>query len=158
MSKIICGFPGIGKSTFFKECLDTPLTVSDSDSSNFDKSKFPENYINHIKSHIGSIDFILVSTHEAVLNELELENLDHYIVYPDKSLKEEYLERYKKRGSDQKFIKLLSDNWDDWIYGIEARVGDEYTTLIKLNKGQNLSDAIDYITVQYAMKNNAFKN
>ena len=47
--KVICGFPGVGKSTLFKELEDSDYLVLDSDSSTFDKTKFPENYIEHIK-------------------------------------------------------------------------------------------------------------
>lgn len=140
MAHIICGFPGIGKSTFFNKSISTSYTVTDSDSSNFDKSNFPQNYIEHIKNLVDKVDIILVSTHESVLDSLESEeDLDIIIVYPKFELKEEYLKRYKSRGSTKEFIKNISDNWEDWIEGIESR---RNCTLVELNKGEYLSDVI----------------
>ena len=38
-----------------------------------------------------------------------------YLVYPDDRRKDEFIERYKNRGNDENFIKLVSDNWDNWM-------------------------------------------
>ena len=111
-TKIISAFPGTGKTHFFN---NTDLFVLDSDSSYFDKSKFPQNYIEHIKTYIGKVDYILVSSHEDVRNALTENRIDYVLVYPSISLKEEYLDRYKKRGSADGFINLINANWDKWI-------------------------------------------
>ena len=70
---IISAFPLCGKTYFSQNCGD--FVVIDSDSSNFSWVKdsngnrtskrnpdFPGNYIEHIKSNIGKVDYILVST------------------------------------------------------------------------------------------------
>ena len=44
-TKVYSAFPGVGKTTYFN---NTSKNVLDSDSSTFDKSEFPQNYINHI--------------------------------------------------------------------------------------------------------------
>jgi hypothetical protein len=51
---VISAFPGCGKSHYFRNNSDK--IVLDSDSSTFDKSDFPRNYIQHIKSNLGMVD------------------------------------------------------------------------------------------------------
>lgn len=126
-TEIISAFPGCGKTECYKKYQDPihEFIVLDSDSSTFDKTEFPENYIKHIKENVGKVDVIFISSHQAVRDALkkdkELMEMDDkfkcrfIIAYPSKEQKENYLERYKLRGSSDKFIKLLSDNWDNWI-------------------------------------------
>ena len=135
-TSLISAFPGTGKSHFFK---NSDLKVLDSDSSKFDKSNFPTNYISHIKENLGKADIILISSHLDVRNALVENRLNFTLVYPDKNLKEEYLERYKNRGSDEKFIKLLNDNWNNWISELEEQTGCNH---IILKSGQYISDVL----------------
>jgi hypothetical protein len=110
---LISAFPGTGKSYLHK---NSKLYVKDSDSSKFDKNDFPRNYIDHIKSHrYANADIICISSHENVRNALVENNLPFLLVYPDISLKDEYLEIYRSRGDSDDFINLISDNWDNWI-------------------------------------------
>ena len=104
-TQIISGFPGVGKSNFFKK---SDLKVLDSDDSLFDKRDFPDNYINHIKNFIGKVDYILISSHDVVRRALEEHNIEYVLVYPSIELKEEYLERYKNRGNEDSFIAFIS--------------------------------------------------
>lgn len=143
MTKIISGFPGIGKSTLYN---NTDLKVLDSDSSNFSWSHpgvrnkdFPQNYIDHIKENMGKVDIILVSSHDVVREALNDNNIDYYIVYPDIKLKDEYLKRYKERGNDDKFLSFIEKNWESFINAIE---GENNATLIKLHSNEYLSDII----------------
>ena len=136
--KIICGFPGVGKSTLFKELKDSKYKVLDSDSSTFDKKDFPDNYIKHIKEKTGEGYTILASSHKEVRDALIKEKMIFTLVYPDKSLKDEYLERYKERGSPQSFIDLLDKNWDTWI-GQCDDLDDEHVHKVKLGAGEFVS-------------------
>lgn len=133
---IIAGFPGVGKSWLKNKLGDE---VSDSDSSKFPKDEFPQNYINHIKSLIGNKKIILVSTHKEVLNELEKENLDYILVYPNRELKDEYIKRYKERGSPEQFLNLLNNKWDSFINDMEKANPKKR---IVLNKGEFLKDKL----------------
>ena len=143
MTKIISGFPGIGKSTLYN---NTDLKILDSDSSNFSWSSpgvrnkdFPQNYIDHIKENMGKVDIILVSSHDVVREALNDNNIDYYIVYPDITLKDEYLKRYKERGNDDKFLSFIEKNWESFINAIED---ENNATLIKLHSNEYLSDII----------------
>lgn len=124
-TKIISAFPGTGKSYYHSKHPDITL---DSDSSNFSWIKdengvntaernpdFPQNYINHIKENIGKYKYIFVSSHKQVRDALLDNCIFFYLVYPDERRKEEFLERYRNRGNDEKFIQLISDNWEKWI-------------------------------------------
>jgi len=136
MAIVISGFPGVGKSCFFKS---NPSTTSDSDSSLFPKDEFPSNYIEHIISLLNKRDVILVSSHKIVREALEDADIEYFLVYPDRSLKEEYIERYKARGNTENFIKLVESEWDNWISELEK---EEYPVLITLQSGQFLKDAM----------------
>lgn len=122
-TRIISAFPGTGKTTFYEKYKDITL---DSDSSNFSwvtqegkkirNPDFPQNYINHIKDNIGKYRFILVSSHKEVRDALIDNCLFFYLAYPALEHKNDYLKRYKERGSSEAFIQLLENNWDAWIY------------------------------------------
>ena len=144
MKKVVAGFPGVGKSVLFK---NSNLNVLDSDSSKFSwiepgvrHPDFPQNYINHIKVNIGVADIILVSSHDVVRKALAESGIEYYLVYPDISLKEEYLDRYRQRGNDEKFIALLKSKWEEFILSIEE---ETFPTLLKLSSNQYLSDVIE---------------
>jgi len=138
MSNIICGFPGIGKSYIFSNKL---LNCSDSDSSKFDKQFFPMNYIEHIREIENKFDYIFVSTHKDVIKSLIDNGFKFTIVYPDITLKNEYLERFKLRGSPESFIKLLDKMWEHFINDIE-NINSENVTKIKLGKDKYLHNVI----------------
>ncbi len=133
--KVICGFPGVGKSTLFKELKDSKYKVLDSDSSTFDKKDFPSNYIEHIKEKTKEGYTILASSHKEVRDALIKEEMLFTLVYPDKSLKDEYLARYKERGSPQSFIDLLDKNWDTWV-GQCDDLDSKYVSKVKLDTGE----------------------
>jgi hypothetical protein len=122
-TKIVSAFPGVGKTTYHKNNPDTTL---DSDSSGFswefDKygnkyrsPYFPQNYINHIKENIGKYKYIFVSSHKEVRDALLDNCLYFYLVYPEHDRKEEFIQRYRDRGNDENFIKLVDSNWDEWM-------------------------------------------
>jgi hypothetical protein len=133
---IISAFPGVGKSYLF---ANSDKLILDSDSSNFDKSDFPENYIKHIKKFIGVVDIICVSSHKEIRDALKINNINFTLVYPKLSDKETYIKRYKDRGSDNDFIKLLGSdndfikllvsNWDLWLSELKNQKGCKHLIL-----------------------------
>lgn len=137
MPKIICGFPGIGKSTLF----NSGLNCTDSDSSKFPKDDFPNNYIQHIKSLIkkDEHEYIFVSSHDSVRSALVEEGIPFTLVYPSIGLKKEYLERYKERGSPPEFITAMDRFWTTFIVGCSEQ---PHCNRIVLKDGQYLSDVM----------------
>jgi len=146
-AKIICGFPGVGKTTLFNK--NKKLKILDSDSSQFSwigtkriirNPDFPNNYIGHIKNNIDSADIILVSTHDVVREALVKENIKFTLVYPSVEMKDEYIQRFIDRGSDRAFVKLLKTNYKKWI---EELVSQKACGHIVLKKGQYISDVLN---------------
>ena len=111
-SIIIACYPGCGKTTLYKE---NPKDYSDSDSSQFDKKHFPENYIEHIKNRRKYKHLVLISSHIEVRNALVKENIPFIYVIPSLDRKEEFLYNYKQRGNTKKFIEKVETNWERWL-------------------------------------------
>ena len=147
---IISAFPACGK-TYFAETNKDKI-ILDSDSSKFswivnpDGSKernpdFPDNYIKHIKENIGKADYILVSSHKDVRDALIKENIDFYLIYPNRHLLNEWIGRCYRRPNNGVPIDVLIDNWDNWIADCEsnAKNGVKY---VELASGEYLYGAI----------------
>jgi hypothetical protein len=133
---VVSAFPGCGKTHLFNT---SDKVILDSDSSKFDKTNFPQNYIQHIEYNIGKCDIILVSSHLDVRKALSESLINYTLIYPEIELKKEYIDRYIKRGSPQSFIDLLNNNWENWINEMDNQIGCEK---IKLKKGEFLSDVL----------------
>lgn len=158
--RIYSVFPGVGKTFLYN---NSNKLISDSDSSLFSWIKndlnekirnpdFPLNYIDHIKKLLDEdYEYILVSTHKEVIQSLFDSNLSFQIIYPNRKLKEEYLNRYKSRGSEEKFIKSMDDNWDNFISdlectkGIKYRIEDPHLTLKNILDHSYSRNSISYI-------------
>ena len=157
-TKIISVFPACGKTYVFENFKDK--IILDSDSSKFSwvivgeqkvrHPDFPQNYINHIKENIGKADYILVSIHENIRRSLEEAGIDFYLVYPDRSLKEEWIGRCFLRGSGEKFCQLIADNWDNWIDGLEE--DSKKHKFMKLLNNEYLSHVIRFMDEYYESK------
>lgn len=122
---VVSGFPGTGKSYF----TDKYDSVKDSDSSKFDKEEFPQNYIDHIKGEMGKHKIIFISSHKEVRDALVKNDIPFTLVYPERSLKWEYLSRYKNRGSTDTFIQLVLDNWYHWMDELNSQEGCKHIVL-----------------------------
>ena len=77
--------------------------------------EFPANYIEHIKENIGKVDYIFVSSHETVREALIANKIHFSLVYPQKSMKAEWIGRCFLRGNDKVFCDLIAKMWDRWI-------------------------------------------
>lgn len=134
---VVAAFTGVGKSTFAKE---NP-SVADEDSFKFDKTYFPGNLMCAVRNHIVEDRCSLVSTHEIVRDALNRNDIDFILVYPGMECKDEFIKRYRERGSELKYIDLIERNWESWIQECEAQEG---CTHVVLKPGQYLSDVIRY--------------
>ncbi len=120
------------------------IEVSDSDSSKFSwlsegvrNPEFPINYIQHIRGIRSNV--ILVSSHEVVRDALSNNGIYYTLVYPHRSLLNEYTERFKSRGSPDSFIKLVRSNWDSWMDFLDS---SGVTRKHVLLSGQYISDIL----------------
>jgi hypothetical protein len=141
---LVSAFPATGKSWYVDKGEGSGYMpegfATDSDSSKFDKSGFPQNYIRHINEKISQgYARVFISSHKEVRDALVLNGLPFVLIYPKKELKSEYIERYRQRGSGDKFIQLVSDNWDAWIEECESQNGCHH---IQLESGQFVSNVV----------------
>lgn len=141
-TKIISAFPGTGKTWLYENQDKIHLSILDSDSSKFSWSSpgirhadFPNNYIDHIKENIGKYDIILVSSHEVVRNALKENNINYTLVHPTMTCRETYLQRYKDRGDDQRFIDFI---YSSWVRFIAEMSKEKFPTVVQLNPGSYL--------------------
>lgn len=151
---IISAFAGVGKTTLAKKY---EKDVIDLESGNFKwiengnteatkgdntrtlNPKFPINYLEAIKKANTEYKVVLISQHEVIRKCLDAVKLDYFIAYPDMSMKEEFIERYKQRGNNDNFINLIISNWEKWINDLDNI--NNHNKII-LQKGQYLSDYV----------------
>ena len=153
---IICGFPGVGKTSCRYSANGIDTTVMDMESSAYswiydpfnpkDYPKrnplFPKNYIDSLGlfANKGGYEYIFISCHESVRNELKARGIKYIIVAPTNTpeLKNEYCKRYLKRGSDIEFINKMYREWDEMIESIEK----DGSPIIWLGSGEFLADVL----------------
>lgn len=157
-------FPGTGKSTVPQSVPDvldadsrlyqfigaTPQMLHDAavQARTVPNPEYPDNYFNYIES-AGST-YVLLNCHVSLLPRIPSENL--LLVYPDISLKDEYLRRYRTRGDNGSFLSYMDENFDAMIHAVEAypcrklRITDEHTHLTDILKGDFLMN--EFMTKQ----------
>lgn len=150
---IVSAYPGCGKTHYVSH--NPPFYCEDSDSSfyswiydgNIKTNKrdpnFPKNYIDHIKSLMYKRDIIFVSSHKVVRDALYEEGIPHVILYPHKDAKDEWMRRFKKRGSTNEFIKFQDEHWDEFNDEINSIRGDNIRHIIRLYGKPTLAN-LDY--------------
>lgn len=102
----------------------------DGNKTNVRNKDFPNNYIQHIKDHLNTEDIIFVSSHKVVREALKEAGIPYILIYPDKSLNDEWMRRFKDRGNDEAFIKFQDEHWDEFIDDMDA---ETYPEKIKLD-------------------------
>lgn len=168
LPKVICGFPGIGKTEAFKMQKDIGFKLLDSDSSKFSTTteltgmtsrkahnmrlevvrnpEFPVNYVNYIFKMIfdRECDYMLASTHSEVRDELAKRGIPYDLIYPSHELKDAYMQRYKARKSPDRFIELMDKCFDKFVDGCE-RDKHAYIKVVLVNPDEYLSDYLGFI-------------
>lgn len=152
---IVSAFAGVGKTTlarkYNKDVIDLEsgdfkwiesgnTEATKGDNTRTQNPKFPINYLEAIKKANSEYKVVLISQHEVIRKCLDAVKLDYIIVYPDISMKQEFIERYQKRGNNTGFINLIVHNWEKWISDLNMINGHEK---IILQKGQYLEDYAD---------------
>ena len=145
ITKVISAFPGTGKSYF----ANNHDGVLDLDSHSFTSGhtpdgkvrnpNFPNNYILAIEEQLEKYSILLVSPHIEVIKGLLGKGIEVTLVYPERELKSEYIERFRRRGSSEAFIKPLDSHWDDFLDQLEQQEGCKHITL---QQKQYLSDVL----------------
>jgi len=152
---IVSAFPACGKSyyhavgdkyeTFSTKDSDSSLFSwiigTDGESTGVRNPEFPSNYIEYIKSNIGKVSFIFVSSHKEVRQALEHNNIQYVTVMPYPDTRKEWIDRCIQRGNDEDFITLLDKMWDNWTSFESQRQYNPSGRVFLTNK-QYISDVI----------------
>lgn len=151
---IVSAFAGVGKTTLaqmYKEdvidlesgnykWIENGNTESTKgDNTRIQNPRYPINYLEAIKKANSEYKVVLISQHEVIRKCLDAVKLDYLLVYPDISLKEEFIDRYKSRGNNNNFVNLITNNWNRWIVDLNQI---QNHAKIVLKSGQYLSDFI----------------
>lgn len=153
-TKVISAFPGCGKTYCFNKYKDSDIKILDSDSSEFSWVKdkngvntkernpdFPMNYINHIKENMGKVDVIFVSSHDVVRDALKENDINYILVYPILGAKEEYINRYCTRGSNENFIKFIDSHYEEFVNNMKL---ESFPQKVELSYEETIDDLLKY--------------
>ena len=132
MSKVICAFAGIGKkyiSKKYSNVIDFDLQkfkyiYNQKELYNIEKLKgvenkvinknWPNNYITQLRKIINKEKVVLVPADKEVRDILVKENINFILIMPSLDSKEQLINRYKKRGNNQKYIKRAINDLEKW--------------------------------------------
>lgn len=151
---LIGGFKAIGKSTLSKKYSN----VIDLESSNFEyiideniknipveqrkglknrikNPEYPLNYYNELISNKKRNNVVLFACKTEVVDLLNKNNINYYIVYPEEKMLEEIIERCKTRGNNEEFVSRVKE-----VY--YADFPKDFEKVIWLQKGQYLEDVL----------------
>ena len=154
MGILIGGFKAIGKSTLAKKYSD----VIDLESSNFEylisdelrkipveqrkglknrvkNPEWPLNYYNEIISSLKNSHIVLFANKTEVVELLDKNNIDYYIVWPEENMLDEIIYRAEKRGNNERFVSRITQAY----YYYYPKSTDK---IIWLQKGQYLEDVL----------------
>ena len=149
---IISAFPGTGKSTFADNKSDMLDLESSAFSWTFDldapdcrkrNEDFPRNYVDEIERILkeeSKYRYVFISSHDTVRKELHRRGILFNVIYPNPFIRDEYISRYIRRGSEQAFVSMLHDRWYDMIDSIMEE--DSKTPTIELKSGQYIEDIL----------------
>ena len=147
--KIFFTFPGIGAKYFEKNNLKKVIIgyANPPSDAGYTYCNYPDCWISRIKEmlYYNNVDYIYAPIHtslrEAIKEDKELDDVEKWIIYPDRTLKLEYIERYRERGDDQAYVTHMAEIWDEAIESIENEDKSKFN-LYKLRSGETMSDFI----------------
>lgn len=117
---VISAFPTLGKSTFVNnhdDCLDLESSIYSKKVDGSRNEEFPKNYVDMLKYHLinNNWRYIFVASHKETREALKQEGIKFYTLYPTLEKKQEVLDCCKVRGNTPEFIKLIEENYDNWV-------------------------------------------
>lgn len=133
---VCAAFCGCGKTYL---CEFDPVKYKEIECWNYRKGNFPSNYVQDIKKQLGKSQYLFISSDPVILNYLHKEGVKILLVYPENTLKEEYMQRYCNRNSGYDFIGVMYKHWHEWVENLTKQT---YCKHIILKKGQTLKDVL----------------
>ncbi len=164
---LISAFPACGKTYLYENQNvlkfryfgeNEKFTFDDSDSSHYKKREgWEKDYVDAIEQKIGTVDFLFISQHENVLQELKTRNIPFVVVAPDNSewisdkekklIKQQWFGRFILRDNSHiknfnEWLNLLKNNYDKWTT-IEHLTKYDPVSFFLLKENEYISDIIE---------------
>lgn len=157
---IICGFPGVGKTTAADDKVAIDLESSDfhwimTKEGRVQHPAWPANYLSAIMAlsnetedleEYKDLKYIFTSTHKEVIKGLIEHRQPLIIVAPKNKIR--YIRRYQERGSSEQFIKSMRDNWDSYMKDISSYGVPVIYTDVYLGEILKMSSAEPYLAAK----------
>lgn len=157
---VVCGFPGVGKTTAADNKVMIDLESSDyhwimTPKGKVQHPEWPMNYVNLISMLVNEVDglddykdlkYIFTSTHKEVIKGLMDRKIPFVIIAPKNKLR--YIRRYQDRGSSEQFIKSIRDNWDTYMKDISSYGAPVIYTDVFIGDILKMSSAEAYLTAK----------
>lgn len=99
----------------------------------------PEVYLSMVLGDINKCAYTFIPIEFEALKILTDNGIEVNLVYPEKELKEEYLERYIEMGVDFIILDYYMTHWDEFIDIFKRQVNCKH---IVLQSGQYLQDVL----------------
>lgn len=106
------------------------------------KEDWLQDYMNAIEKNRNTCDYLCIVMFEEVLDELIKRQIPFVLVFPKLALKDEYLQRYMKRGNKSEWIKSMEEIFETCILNVLYGYG-WYAKTYFLDSGQYLSDLLE---------------
>jgi len=130
LNTVYAAFCGTGKTSICEQRTD----CTELECWNYEAFNFPYSYIFDIHDTHDPCKSLFISTNPAVLSRLYGFAIE--LIYPDISLKSEYMDRYRDRGSHSDFIAVMDSYWNDWVAELAEQ---DYCTHHVLDTGEYVS-------------------
>ena len=154
---IIAAYAGTGKTFFSRKiygavdfvCMpykyylpDGVLSYEESECGKADLSlvireEWPNNYIKAVINQYNENRYVIIPPIIPVLEALRDEKIPYILCYPDRNAKDEYEQRYKRRGNTDNFLDIFIGHWDRFLDGLEKDSGKHH---IRMKTGEYLTD------------------
>lgn len=152
---IIAGFPGVGKTNLelkYENVIDLDKEyifdlTEEQKMMDFEELKgidkpfnkdWPFCYIKEIYKKIKEYDIVLICQEKNLLLELDRQNVDYIVAYPQKDCLNDYLERYRKRGNSEEYLKRKKKSFYIEIDYLSRNTNRKWI----LEKGEYLEDRL----------------
>jgi len=101
--------------------------------------EFPRNYVDVVAQRARSEGVLFVSSHRQTRVLLKEAGVRYLMMYQEVGLKEEYLSRYRRRGTTGGAVAFVEKHWDAWLKVDSEEEGARH---VVLGAGQYVEDVM----------------
>ena len=105
------------------------------------REEWPDNYCKAVINAYNEHKYVIIPPVGAVLAALRDEEIPYILCYPERSAKDEYEARYRKRGNSESFLRVFIDHWDLFLDAMELDPGEDH---VVLKEGEYLLDYLSH--------------